>query len=51
MFDDFENFKKTAIKSKEFKINDNEILIDTTNFSDINFNDIIKNIQDNIKHY
>ncbi len=51
MFDDFENFKKTAIKSKEFKINDNEILIDTTNFSDINFNDIIKNIQDNIKNY
>ena len=49
MFDDFENFKKTAIKSKEFKINDDEIVIDTTDFSNINFNDIVKNIRENMQ--
>ena len=49
MFDDFENFKKTAIKSKDFKINDDEIVIDTTDFSNINFNDIVKNIRENMQ--
>ncbi len=45
MFDDFENFEKTAIKSKEFKINDNEILVDTTDFLKVDFDEIIENIQ------
>lgn len=48
VFDDFENFEKTAIKSKEFKINDNEILVDTTDFSKVNFDEIIENIQKSI---
>lgn len=45
VFDDFENFEKTAIKFKEFKINDNEILVDTTDFSKVDFDGIIENIQ------
>lgn len=45
VFDDFENFEKTSIKSKEFKINDNEILVDTTDFSKVDFDKIIENIQ------
>ena len=45
MFDDFENFEKTAIKSKEFKINDKEILVDTTDFLKVDFDWIIENIQ------
>ena len=45
VFDDFENFEKTAVKAKEFKINDDEILVDTTDFSKVDFNKIIKDIQ------
>lgn len=45
MFDDFEDFEKTAIKSKEFRINDNEILVDTTEFCKVDFDGIIENIQ------
>ena len=45
IFDDFENFEKTAVKAKEFKINDDEILVDTTDFSKVDFNKIIKDIQ------
>ena len=45
VFDDFENFEKTAIKSKEFKIDDNEILVDTTDFLKVNFDEIIESIQ------
>lgn len=45
MFDDFENFEKTSVKAKEFKINDDEILVDTTDFSKVDFNKIIKDIQ------
>lgn len=45
VFDDFKDFEKTAIKSKEFKIDDNEILVNTTDFINVNFSDIIENIQ------
>ncbi len=45
VFDNFEDFKKTSAKSKEFKINDNEILVDTTDFSKVNFDEIIENIR------
>ena len=45
VFDDFENFEKTSVKAKEFKINDDEILVDTTDFSKVDFNKIIKDIQ------
>lgn len=45
-FDDFENFEKTAIKTKEFKIDDNEISVDTTDFSKVDFDKIIANIQE-----
>lgn len=45
VFDDFENFKQTAIKSKEFKIDDNEILIDTTDFSKVNFDEFLKKLK------
>lgn len=44
VFDDFKNFEQTALKSKEFKINNNEILVDTTDFSKVNFDEIIHNI-------
>ncbi len=44
VFDDFENFRKTSIKSKEFKINDKEIIVDTTDFGKVNFEDIIKKL-------
>ena len=44
LFDDFENFEQAAIKSKEFKINNNEIIVDTTDFLKVNFNEIIYNI-------
>ncbi len=45
VFDDFQNFEKTAIKSKEFRINNNEILVDTTDFSKVDFDGIIEDIQ------
>ena len=48
-FDDFENFEKTAVKSKEFKIDDNEILVDTTDFSNVNFDRIIDDIRKKMK--
>lgn len=48
VFDDFENFKKTSVKAKEFKINNNEILVDTTDFSKVDFDGIISNILNNL---
>ena len=44
-FDDFEDFEKTAIKANEFKINNNEIIVDTTDFSKVNIYDIIEKIK------
>ena len=49
MFDDYENFKKTHEKSREFKIDENEILVDTTNFRTVNIENIIKKIQEQMK--
>ena len=45
VFDNFDDFEKTAVKSKEFKIDDNEIIVDTTDFSKVDFNSIISNIK------
>ena len=44
VFDDFKNFEQAAMNSKEFKINNNEILVDTTDFSKVDFDEIIENI-------
>ena len=44
VFEDFERFKETATKSKEFKISDNEILVDTTDFEKVDFEDIMNQI-------
>ena len=44
VFDDFETFTKLSEKYKEFKINDNEIIVDTTDFSNINIDEIISDI-------
>lgn len=43
-FDDFETFKKLSNNCKEFKVNNNELIVDTTEFSSINIDDIIKKI-------
>ena len=43
-FDDFETFTKLSEKCKEFKINDNELIVDTTDFSNINIDEIINDI-------
>ncbi|MCI8965173.1 MAG: AAA family ATPase [Clostridia bacterium] len=43
-FDDFKEFEKLSNKCKEFKINDNEIVIDTTDFSNIDIDEIVGNI-------
>lgn len=45
IFDDFKNFEQTAVKSKEFKINNNEILVDTTDFLKVDFDKIIESIK------
>ncbi len=45
VFEDFEKFKETAIKSKEFKLDDNEILVDTTDFDKVDFEKIIELIE------
>lgn len=44
VFNEFKNFEQTAIKSKEFKIDDNEILVDTTDFSKVDFDEIIQKL-------
>ena len=45
IFDNFEDYEKISIKSKEFKISNNEILVDTTDFSKVDFDEIIENIK------
>ena len=47
-FDDFETFTKLSEKCKEFKINDNELIVDTTDFSNINIDEIINDINKKI---
>lgn len=48
VFDDFENFEKTSIKANEFIINDNEIVVDTTDFAKVDLNRIIDAIKANL---
>lgn len=43
-FDDFEEFKKIYQKIKKFKINDNELLINTTDFSNVDIDKVINTI-------
>ncbi len=45
VFDNFEDFKRASAKASGFKINDNEIVVDTTDFSKVNLTSIIDNIQ------
>lgn len=45
VFDNLEDYEKTVLKSKEFKISNNEILVDTTDFSKVDFDEIIENIK------
>ena len=47
-FDNFEDFEKIAIKSKEFKIDCKEIIVDTTDFSSVNYENLISNIKRHI---
>lgn len=49
VFDDLETFKKMAEKAKEFKMDDKEIVIDTTNFANIDFEKVIEEIKGNLK--
>lgn len=49
IFDDFENFKKTADKANEFKINEQEIIVNTTDFSKVDFEKIINKIHKEIE--
>ena len=48
-FDDFETYKQASEKTKEFKINDNEIVIDTTDFDKIDLNKLINEIKRKLK--
>ena len=49
VFNKFEEFKKTADKSREFKISNQEILVDTTDFLKVNFSEIMDKIYEEIK--
>ena len=48
VFDDFEKFKEVSNKAREFKINDEEILIDTSDFSKVKFEKIIEVVREKI---
>lgn len=43
-FDDFEVYRQASEKMNEFKIDDNEIVIDTTDFDKIDYDKIIEDI-------
>lgn len=50
-FDDFENFKEVAEKAREFKIDgQEEIVIDTSDFSEVNWKEIDKKVKNKIKN-
>ena len=49
MFDDFEAYVQASKRSKEFKIDDNEIVIDTTDFDKVDLNKLIKEIKRKLK--
>lgn len=44
LFDDFEEFKKASLKAEEFKIDGKEIVVDTTDFSKVDLNNIIREL-------
>ena len=46
-FDSFEEYEKQSIILRDFKMND-EIIIDTTDFSKVNFESIMKQIRERI---
>lgn len=46
VFDDFEKFKEISQKARDFKLEKNEeILVDTTDFSQVNFEEILRKIE------
>ncbi len=45
VFDDFEAFKNMSDTNKEFKINKDEIIVDSTDFSNINLEEIVREIK------
>lgn len=47
-FDDFEEYVKYSNKLKEFKIDKDEIIVDTTDFSKVNIEDIMSKINKRI---
>lgn len=47
-FDDFEVYLKHTNKLREFKINNNEIIVDTTDFAKVNFELIMNQIHERI---
>lgn len=49
VFDDFEKFKEVSSKAKGFKMNEEEILVDTSDFSKVKFEEIIEIIKEKIK--
>lgn len=50
IFDDFEKFKEIAKKAKNFELGDNkEILVDTTDFSKVDFKWILEELKRKIK--
>jgi deoxyadenosine/deoxycytidine kinase len=46
VFDDYDNFYKASLKGKEFKLDNEEIVIDTTDFSKVDLEDIINKIRE-----
>lgn len=47
-FDEFEEYVNLSNKLKEFKINDDQIIVDTTDFSKVDFELIMKQIKEKI---
>ena len=47
-FDDFETFQKTSQKAKEFKISENEIYVDTTDFDKVDFEKMMGEVRENL---
>ena len=49
-FDDYETFKQVSQKTGEFKIDNNEIIVDTTSFDNVNFNTLIEEIHNKVEN-
>lgn len=48
-FDDYRSFEQTSQKAREFRIDNNEIIIDTTDFDNVYFNALIEEILNKLK--